>query len=212
MIILSHRGYWKSPAEKNSVEAFERSFAAGFGTETDFRDLSGELVVSHDPPRGGCLTVENLLKIHARINPRLPLAINIKADGLQALLKASLQKHRLQNYFLFDMSIPDAFRSVKEGLPIFVRHSDIEPHLPLPLYEHATGVWLDAFHNHSWITSETIQLHLGNHKSVCLVSPELHGRDPFEFWHFLKYAPPLEDDRLLLCTDSPEEAKLFFSK
>jgi glycerophosphoryl diester phosphodiesterase len=50
MQIISHRGYWKNSAEKNSPTALERSFSMGFGTETDFRDHLGDLVVAHDPP------------------------------------------------------------------------------------------------------------------------------------------------------------------
>ena len=50
MIIISHRGYWIQPAEKNTEEAFSRSFERGMGTETDVRDHRGELVISHDMP------------------------------------------------------------------------------------------------------------------------------------------------------------------
>lgn len=43
MQVLSHRGYWKHPNEKNLPIAFKRSFERGFGTETDLRDLQGSL-------------------------------------------------------------------------------------------------------------------------------------------------------------------------
>ncbi|MDB5448782.1 MAG: hypothetical protein JWQ97_4099, partial [Phenylobacterium sp.] len=52
MRIISHRGYWREPSEKNSRTAFARTLEAGFGTETDVRDLVGQLVVAHDPPSG----------------------------------------------------------------------------------------------------------------------------------------------------------------
>ena len=48
MIILSHRGWWKTRAERNMRDAFVRSFDAGFGTETDLRDICGKIVISHD--------------------------------------------------------------------------------------------------------------------------------------------------------------------
>ena len=32
MIILSHRGYWKSEEERNQEVAFHRSFDLGYGT------------------------------------------------------------------------------------------------------------------------------------------------------------------------------------
>ena len=50
MIVLSHRGYWKTPAEKNTAAAFRRSFDLGFGTETDVRDRGGELVIATTRP------------------------------------------------------------------------------------------------------------------------------------------------------------------
>ena len=52
MIILSHRGYWKSEEERNQEVAFHHSFDLGYGTETDIRDIQGKLVISHDMPQG----------------------------------------------------------------------------------------------------------------------------------------------------------------
>ena len=63
MLILSHRGYWISPIEKNKDVAFNRSFSLGFGTETDVRDCAGKLVISHDMPDGNEKTLEEFLKL-----------------------------------------------------------------------------------------------------------------------------------------------------
>lgn len=41
MKIISHRGFWHNPSEKNTEMAFCRSFELGFGTETDVRDSLG---------------------------------------------------------------------------------------------------------------------------------------------------------------------------
>ena len=85
MIVLSHRGYWKTPEEKNQPVAFERSFALGYGTETDIRDHNRNLVISHDMASATDLSLEDMLHIyrtHGRsAEKRLPLALNIKADG-----------------------------------------------------------------------------------------------------------------------------------
>ena len=80
MEILSHRGVWQSQVEKNQEVAFSRSFDLGFGCETDLRDSGGEVVVSHDMPTGKEISFEKLLQIMDGRN--LPLALNIKADGL----------------------------------------------------------------------------------------------------------------------------------
>ena len=126
MKIISHRGYWKEAWEKNSPAAFDRSFSKGFGTETDFRDRDGKLVIAHDLPNQGSLSAEVFFEILCRRDRSLPLAINIKADGLQDLIKAFIVRHDVKNYFLFDMSVPDAITSLRHGLRVYTRHSDVE--------------------------------------------------------------------------------------
>jgi hypothetical protein len=209
MKIISHRGYWISPQEKNSRQAFERSFALGFGTETDFRDYCGELFIAHDPPLARpCVTAAQFFETMAASDPTLPVAINIKADGLQRMLKEALDAHGIADYFLFDMSIPDGLQSVKAGLRIFARQSDVEPEPQL--YAQAEGVWMDAFYDDSWITIEAARRHLDAGKSVCLVSPELHGRDHRAFWARLLTDSLTEHPNLMICTDIPEQARDFF--
>jgi glycerophosphoryl diester phosphodiesterase len=179
MIILSHRGYWNENRSKNSLAAFEHSFDLGFGTETDFRDLDHRLVISHDPPTVNALSAAELFRIIAAKNASLPLAVNVKSDGLQTMLKQTLTAHGIENYFLFDMSIPDALASIRAGLRVFTRHSDVEP--VQNFYQEAAGVWMDAFSDDRWITPEAIESHLHSGKEVCLVSPELHGRPHLPF-------------------------------
>ena len=215
MQVISHRGYWKTLEEKNSATAFERSFALGFGTETDFRDYQGDLIVAHDPPDRACVNPPKLMpaelcfRLLAQHGPHLPLAINVKADGLQQLIHTLLQKYHIENYFLFDMSVPDAVRSLKAGLRCFTRQSDLEPEPAF--YSLAHGVWMDSFEK-NWITLASIQRHLNAGKEVCLVSPELHSRDHLPYWVMLRETPDvIKHPRLMLCTDLPEDAVAFFN-
>src|SRR5215210_1877181 len=100
MQIISHRGYWKVDSEKNTSIAFNRSFSLNFGTETDLRDYSGRLVISHDIPGSDCLLVEDLFLLYKHYTgDRLPLALNIKADGLQFHLQTLLEQYNIQDYF-----------------------------------------------------------------------------------------------------------------
>ena len=69
---------------------------------------------------------------------------------------------------------------------------------------------MDAFFDESWITPEAIAAHLQAGKQVCLVSPELHKRPHLDFWVRLKAHPIYRDDRLILCSDLPEDAVAFF--
>ncbi|GAB1584224.1 hypothetical protein [Phyllobacterium phragmitis] len=195
--------------EHNTEASFRRSFALGFGTETDIRDHDGEIVISHDPARAGAMPFRRFLEIYRESTTEpLPLALNIKADGLQEQIAGALNEHGIQNYFLFDMSVPDAIQSLRAHLICFTRISDIEP-VP-SFYEQAAGIWLDGFHS-DWFDADDILPHLGAGKSVCIVSPELHGRNPTPSWERLAGSSEiLASNKVFLCTDLPERARTEF--
>jgi hypothetical protein len=208
MKIISHRGFWGKPDEKNSEIAFERSFSLGFGVETDIRDSNQELVVSHDMPSGGELTLERLLKMAvSSIGPEhLTMALNIKSDGLSRTLGKILAKFPQLDCFVFDMSIPDMRGYFEVGIPVFTRLSEYET-VPVWL-EPSAGVWLDAFDS-EWYSVGLVEDLSADNKRVCIVSPELHGRPHLALWEGLKR---LSTDRMIfLCTDLPADAALFFS-
>lgn len=207
MKILSHRGYWKHPSEKNSTTALARSFNLGFGTETDLRDLAGQLVVSHDPAPAGANSVDDLLELHKSIDPTLTLALNIKADGLQTLVRDALERAETPSAFVFDMSIPDAIQWLAAGVPVFTRQSDVEPE-PL-LLEESAGVWLDGFRS-DWWSVETVMKHIDAGKQVCIVSPELHRREYRAVWDLLNCEAVSGCADIMLCTDYPEDARELF--
>lgn len=203
MNIISHRGYWKSAEEKNQEVAFTRSFDLGFGTETDIRDLAGELVISHDMPDGTEMTLDAFLALPGATE--LPLALNVKADGLACALDAAMRSHNARNWFVFDMSVPDMRGYLRAGVPVYTRMSEVE-RAPAWL-DAAAGVWLDAFSD-TWFDASHIDALLQSGKKVCVVSSELHGRDHEQLWNLLF---PLRDSwDLTLCTDIPERARAFF--
>ncbi len=208
MQIISHRGFWLRESEKNTKQAFLKSFESGFGTETDLRDFKQEVVISHDMSSEDCVLFSDFLEFHSRFST-LTLALNVKADGLQSEVFKQLLKYDVKNYFLFDMSIPDTLQYLKKGMKVFARQSEYET-FPL-LYDKATGVWMDEFNQH-WIDKRSISKHIENGKKVCIVSPELHGR-PYELeWqHYLEIDRELNCNDLMICTDKPEEAKKYFN-
>ncbi len=203
MRIISHRGYWHQQPERNLPEAFHRSFDLGFGTETDVRDVAGLLVISHDMPSGNELSVDALLEIMAGRN--LPLAINVKADGMAMALKKTFERHGHTNWFVFDMSIPDMRAYLTEGIATYTRISDVE--VAPVLIGQAAGVWLDGFEG-DWFSNKVVADLLVQGKQVCVVSPELHGRDPEVLWRQLSDLK--SQDGLMLCTDRPADANKFF--
>lgn len=205
MIIISHRGYWKQATEKNQPVAFQRSFDRGFGTETDVRDRLGELVIAHDMPTGAEITLAAMLD---SLGPRdLPLAINIKADGLARALQAQMTARGLTRWFTFDMSIPEMVTQHRLGLPVYTRASEHET--PPAMYAQAIGVWLDAFVS-EWYQIDDIDAFLQDGKQVAIVSPELHGRDHLPLWTRLRGSRLRQHPALTLCTDLPEDARSFF--
>lgn len=205
MIVLSHRGYWKTAEEKNGEAAFRRSFDLGFGTETDVRDCLGQLVISHDMPRGGEMPFAAFLDLLG--DRDLPLAINIKADGLAAAVKdAFAARPHLTRWFVFDMSIPDTKQQLAHGNPVFLRQSEYEPDVPALFVDRAAGIWLDGFHD-EWWTPERIDSWTTRGKTVCVVSPDLHKRDPADSWSRLREFRFSHPDRVLICTDRPEDAR-----
>jgi len=203
MEVISHRGYWKDPSEKNEMVAFDRSFSMQFGTETDLRDHNGRIVISHDMPTGNPIPFEDFLASIQR-NAKKPLlqALNIKADG-QAELLAKTMAGFEHPWFVFDMSIPDTLQQLKFGNPVYARMSEYEPY-PEELKPRIKGIWLDGFEG-IWYSADTIKGLLDQGLEVCVVSPELHKRDDYaDFWRSLN---PLRDrDGLSLCSDLPEEA------
>jgi hypothetical protein len=204
MNVLSHRGCWADVSEKNTTLAFERSFALGFGTETDVRDRDGRLVISHDMPDADALSFEAYLDCLARQATRpLLQAINIKSDGLAAAL-ARAMKDVDHPWFVFDMSLPDTLGQLRAGNPVYLRMSEYEA-IPAALESRIKGVWLDAFER-TWYGVDTIAALLERGLAVCVVSPELHKRDDhIDQWTALRALR--EHPALSLCTDLPEQAR-----
>lgn len=208
MEIISHRGYWKLPDEKNSETAFHRSFSLGYGTETDIRDYKEELRISHDIANDNCMSLERFFQLYNSYSANT-LALNVKSDGLQQKVKALLEHYKPKSYFVFDMSIPDTLGYLKEGLAFFSRQSEYEE-VPA-FYDQCAGIWLDAFVS-IWYGSDLIRAHADNGKKVAIVSSELHKRDHKELWGMLKDEEVHLMPDVILCTDIPEAADQFFFK
>jgi hypothetical protein len=211
MNIIAHRGFWKNIEEMNSKNAFSRAIKNNYGIETDVRDYLGEVVISHDIPNGrNIITFDeficNYLSDCSYYSVNTTLAINIKSDGLQDKIYNILKKYRINNYFLFDMSIPDSFGYLKLNLNVYYRISEYE--IISNSVDNIQGVWLDQFQD-NWYKPITIQKILEKWGSVCIVSPELHHRQYNECWSIVNNLQNKEN--IMLCTDFPDKAKEFFN-
>lgn len=207
MVILAHRGYWDSNITKNSILSFEKALNKGYGIETDIRDSDGDLVISHNIPTGNESNLEELLYYYSSNDYNSMLALNVKSDGLSEDLSLLIKKYGIENYFVFDMSIPDTIPYLRKDINVCTRHSDIETS-PL-LYEKSFGVWLDMFFG-DWVIESTINYHIESGKEVCIVSPELHNRNYHNFWKKLKAMNLIGE--IMMCTDYPDKAEKFFNE
>jgi len=204
MRLLCHRGLWRTKGEQNSLEALVRAIKSGFGLETDVRDHNGNLVISHDPPVGeDVLPLERFLEKYRESTQKTLLAINIKADGLQARLDEILRAFGVVNYFVFDMSVPDTLPYLRRGMPVAVRLSEYEDNKLF--LDKVNTVWMDAFES-DWYSSQQLRELLGAGKRVCIVSPELHGRSHYRLWSDLRDLPVKYSHNCHLCTDLFEQA------
>ena len=208
MELLAHRGVWTERDERNAPHAIEAAFVNGWGIETDIRDLAGRIAISHDGPREDhAYFLEDLLESWRAHDCAGRLALNVKADGLQAAVTAQLRVGEAERCFVFDASVPDERLWLREGtVPTFVRHSELEP-VPSasPHYALAAGVWLDAF-DAEWWDAAVVREHLANGLQVAIVSPELHGRPHLDCWRALVDAGLWDETGVMLCTDLPFEA------
>jgi hypothetical protein len=206
MKIIAHRGFWKTESEKNTMTALRRAVESGYGFETDFRDCAGEILISHNPPKGDEITADAVFQMYRELRADYPLALNIKADGLQEGMKKLLKKYEIENYFMFDMSVCDTVLYVEQGLTIASRSSEFEPYMPF--YKDSKVVWVDYFDGRTNILEE-VSKYMAEGKIPCIVSPELHKLPYEEMWKMLK--ENVQGD-YFLCTDYPDKAKEYFSK
>jgi len=205
MELLAHRGWWHPAGPQNDLTSLLHALEEGHGLETDIRDRSGTLVVSHDPPNGSACALETLIGKISENESGGTIALNVKSDGLASAC-AALVAPILDRCFFFDMSVPDMRGYLREKLPVFTRHSDVET-IPV-YYAESNGVWVDEL-DQRWVTAKVVEDHLNDGKKVAVVSSELHGRDPKSLWNLLRPYAGVEE--LLLCTDLVDDARRFFA-
>jgi hypothetical protein len=211
--IVAHRGLWETKGEQNSLKSLKAALDRGFGIETDFRDVAGRLVVSHDMPTLDAACLESVLCHASRGGWNGPrLLLDVKADGMALKVSEMIRFYHLtERAFCFDMSTPQIFAYRDAQVPFLARYSEFE--LTPVLSEEAAGIWVDSFLGQFLAPSWLLEW-LTHGKFVCYVSPELHGRSEKEFWAVLKSFEEMAGGLpgcLALCTDYPERAAEYFS-
>jgi hypothetical protein len=200
--IYAHRGVWTTPKEQNSPQSILKASQLGFGVETDFRANNGELIISHDPSIGS-----EADELHSYEFSNLPVALNIKEDGLTEKFSSFLKRYPNDDSFIFDGSIPEMLKMRNAGLPHALRVSEYEKELPWE----TKFIWVDAFHEDWWIDSEFVE-NLLDKQIPIFVSPELHGRDKSASWSYLRKLMHSNKGTFGICTDFPIELREYLSE
>ncbi|MCE3237242.1 MAG: hypothetical protein K0R24_223 [Gammaproteobacteria bacterium] len=184
----------------NNIEQLHK-VPLGCGVEMDIHAFGNRLVVHHDP-FVDAVDFEDWLECfnHAF------LILNIKEEGIEQKVKEIVLRRGIENFFMLDLSFPALIKMVKSRESrVAVRVSCYEPvEVALSLANLAAWVWLDLFQDEFPLNSSQIQALKGAQYKICLVSPELHGREISSITDLRLF---LEENNIVLdavCTKYPE--------
>lgn len=143
-----------------------------YGVELDLRDFRDELVLEHDPFKGGEL-FENYLKSYQHSG----IILNIKSERVEPRVLELLKEYGITNYFFLDSSFPMIYHLNKHHNEhnIAIRFSEFEPiESVLKVKQMVKWVWVDCFTKFP-LTPTTYKKIKDAELKICLVSPELQG-------------------------------------
>lgn len=165
MNLIAHR--------KNTISELQASPTC-YGVEVDIRSYGEKLVIHHDPFVEGELFDDWLAEYKHGT-----LILNVKEEGLEARLIELMRQANIEDYFFLDQSFP--FLIKWSGLGenrCAVRVSEFESvETALTLAGKVDWVWVDCFTQFPIDHEEFNSLKSAGFK-LCLVSPELQGRNP----------------------------------
>jgi len=144
-----------------------------YGVEVDIRSEGDRLIIHHDP----CVAGESFDEWISTYRHGT-LILNVKEEGLEARLISLMQSKGIDDYFFLDQSFPFLVKWSKAGEHrCAVRVSEFESiETALTLAGKVDWVWVDCFTHFPLSEQDARRLKDAGFK-LCLVSPELQGRD-----------------------------------
>jgi hypothetical protein len=144
-----------------------------YGIEVDIRSWGDRLVIHHDPFVEG----EGFEAWLAGYRHGT-LILNVKEEGLEARLVELMRDRGISDYFFLDQSFPFLVKWSKAGLRnCAVRVSEFEAvETAMTLAGRIEWVWVDCFTHFPLSGADALRLQQAGFR-LCLVSPELQGRD-----------------------------------
>lgn len=171
------------------------------GIEVDIRSRGGDLIIHHDPFADGGM-FEAWLEDYAH---RF-LILNVKEEGLEDRLLATMSSCGIEDFFFLDQSFPFLVRTARSGESrCAVRVSEYESvDTALSLAGMIDWVWVDCFTRFPLEQHDVRRLTDAGFK-LCLVSPELQGRmDPAEISAMRQLLADFDVEFDAVCTKLPD--------
>ncbi len=161
---IMHRVNTKDALLKTPIE---------FGVEVDIRTKGNRLIMHHDPFQDG-EDFEDWLGAYKHGI----LILNVKEEGLEERIIEIMLSKGIKDYFFLDQSFPFLVKWAKAGeRRCAVRVSEFESiESALTLAGKVDWVWVDCF-THFPLTAKDAQRLKEAGFKLCIVSPELQGRD-----------------------------------
>lgn len=145
-----------------------------YGVELDLRDdLQGRIYIQHNPFESGEDFEEYLKHYHHGT-----MILNIKSERIELRVQELLRQYNIKNYFFLDSSFPMIYLLSNRGEKnIALRVSELEGlDTPRNMSGMVEWIWVDCFTRIPIGKQEADELKKLGYK-LCLVSPELEGRD-----------------------------------
>jgi len=160
-------------AHRMNTLAELRSLPREYGAEIDLRDRGERLILQHDPFKDG-EDFEPFLKAYRHGT----LILNVKSERIEYRILELLKKQGIEDYFFLDSSFPMIYALSRQGeTRLALRFSELEgTDAILAMKGKAEWVWVDCF-TRLPIDATSYSLIRENGFKLCLVSPELQGRE-----------------------------------
>ena len=164
MELIAHR--------RNTIPEL-RATPVKYGVEVDIRSQGSRLVIHHDAFVNG-ESFENWIEAYRHGT----LILNVKEEGLEDALLGIVARRQIEKFFFLDQSFPFLMRYANRGeRRCAVRVSEYESiDTALTLAGRIDWTWIDCFTRFPIDGAEARRLHQAGFR-LCLVSPELQGRD-----------------------------------
>ena len=155
----------------NTMEML-KDIAPDVGVELDLRDFGNDLVLEHDPFKGGQL-FEDYLKQYKNGT----MIVNVKSERVELRALELLKKYAIEDFFFLDSSFPMIINlSTRGETRNAIRYSEFEGiDTVLAVKTRVQWIWVDCF-SHLPLNRELYTKLRATGLKLCLVSPELQGR------------------------------------